>query len=146
MQAAAGRSSKLAAIEQASNAAKNIGQSGMAPQVPARAAHDEQAAARLKALRRPPPARPPERAAGRGRRLQGAAHRHRHAHQQQIALQWLVREACGKAHFPYYGDRTHDTAFALGRQFVGDLVVGLFNADLSSLRRAPNVETTVRSS
>jgi hypothetical protein len=67
-------------------------------------------------------------------------------HQQQIALQWLVREACGKAHFPFYGDRTHDTAFALGRQFVGDLVVGLFNADLSSLRRAQDVETTVRSS
>jgi hypothetical protein len=56
-------------------------------------------------------------------------------HQQQEALQWLLREACGKAHFPYFGDRTHDTAFALGRQFVGDLIVGLFNADLSSLRR-----------
>jgi hypothetical protein len=55
-------------------------------------------------------------------------------HQQQIALQWLVREACGKAYFPYHpNDR--DTAFALGRQFVGDLVVGLFNAELSSLRR-----------
>lgn len=58
------------------------------------------------------------------------------AHQQQIALQWLVREACGKAHFPYHGEATHDTAFALGRMFVGDLVVGLFNADLSALRRA----------
>lgn len=56
-------------------------------------------------------------------------------HQQQIALEWLVREACGKAHFPYHGEQTHDTAFALGRQFVGDLVVGLFNANLSSLRR-----------
>lgn len=67
-------------------------------------------------------------------------------HQQQLALQWLVREACGKAHFPYHGDRTHDTAFALGRLFVADLVVGLFNADLSSLRRAENVETTSRSS
>jgi hypothetical protein len=67
-------------------------------------------------------------------------------HQQQIALQWLVREACGKAHFPYHGDRTHDTAFALGRQFVGDIVVGLFNADLSSLRRDTHVQTTARSS
>lgn len=56
-------------------------------------------------------------------------------HQQQIALQWLVREACGKAHFPYYAESTHDTSFALGRMFVGDLVVGFFNADLSSLRR-----------
>ena len=55
-------------------------------------------------------------------------------HQQQLALQWLVREACGKAHFPYHpSDR--DTVFALGRLFVADIVVGLFNADLSSLRR-----------
>lgn len=65
-------------------------------------------------------------------------------HQQQIALQWLLREACGKAHFPYHAtDR--DTVFALGRQFVGDLVLGLFNADLSALRRA-HVETTERAS
>lgn len=55
-------------------------------------------------------------------------------HQQQIALQWLVREACGKAHFPYHAN-DRDTVFALGRQFVGDLVVGFFHADLSSLRR-----------
>jgi ABC-type nickel/cobalt efflux system permease component RcnA len=55
-------------------------------------------------------------------------------HQQQIALQWLIREACGKAHFPYHQSE-RDTAFALGRYFVADLIVGLFNADLSSLRR-----------
>lgn len=68
------------------------------------------------------------------------------SHQQQIALQWLVREACGKAHFPYHGEQTHDTAFALGRMFVGDIVVGLFNADLSSLRRQFNVEADSRTS
>lgn len=61
-------------------------------------------------------------------------------HQQQLALQWLIREACGKAHFPFHGDRTHDTAFALGRQFVGDIVIGFFNADLSSLRRADHAD------
>lgn len=56
------------------------------------------------------------------------------AHQQQVALQWIVREAGGKAYFPYHpNDR--DTAFALGRYFVADLIVGLINADLSSLRR-----------
>lgn len=65
------------------------------------------------------------------------------AHQQQIALQWIVREACGKAHFPYQpSDR--DTVFALGRLFVADLIVGLFNADLSSLRRADHVEDSTR--
>ena len=62
-------------------------------------------------------------------------------HQQQLALAWIVREAGGKAHFPYHGtDR--DTAFALGRLFVADLIVGLFNADLSSLRRESHVEET----
>lgn len=59
------------------------------------------------------------------------------AHQQQIALQWIVREAAGKAYFPYHPTE-RDTAFALGRLFVADQIVGLFNADLSSLRRATN--------
>jgi hypothetical protein len=62
------------------------------------------------------------------------------SHQQQTALQWIVREAGGKAHFPYHStDR--DTAFALGRYFVADLIVGLINAELSSLRRDPSAET-----
>lgn len=65
-------------------------------------------------------------------------------HQQQIALQWLIREACGKAHFAYHAS-DRDTCFALGRQFVGDLVLGLFNADLSSLRRE-HVESTAPAS
>lgn len=56
-------------------------------------------------------------------------------HQQQEALKWLIREAAGKAHFAYH-ENERDTVFALGRQFVGELVLGLFNADLSSLRRA----------
>jgi hypothetical protein len=65
------------------------------------------------------------------------------SHQQQIALQWIVREAAGKSHFPYHpSDR--DTAFALGRYFVADQIIGLFNADLSSLRRADHVETSQR--
>lgn len=55
------------------------------------------------------------------------------AHQQQEALKWIVREAGGKAHFPYH-PTDRDTAFALGRYFVADLIVGLINAELSSLR------------
>jgi hypothetical protein len=56
------------------------------------------------------------------------------AQQQKTALQWIVREAGGKAYFPYHTD-PRDTAFALGRYFVADCIVGLINADLSSLRR-----------
>ena len=54
-------------------------------------------------------------------------------HQQQIALDWIIREACGKSYFPYHqSDR--DTVFALGKLFVADQIVGLINADLSTLR------------
>lgn len=62
-------------------------------------------------------------------------------HQQQTALAWIVREAGGKAHFPYHPTE-RDTAFALGRLFVADLIVGLFNADLSALRRAQDADST----
>lgn len=66
--------------------------------------------------------------------------------QQKTALAWIVREAGGKAHFPYHPD-PHDTAFALGRWFVADAIAGLVNAEFSSLRRDTNhVETTARSS
>lgn len=105
----------------------------------------ERQAARLKAAPTPPANEAP-----RAPVAVAAAFKALHAgeaspHQQQLALEWLVREACGKAHFPYHAtDR--DTVFALGRQFVGDLVVGLFNADLSALRRAQHVQTTSRSS
>ena len=61
------------------------------------------------------------------------------AHQQKIALAWIVREAAGKAHFPYHANE-RDTVFALGRLFVAEQIVGLFNADLSSLRRADHEE------
>jgi hypothetical protein len=63
------------------------------------------------------------------------------SHQQQIALAWVVRDAAGKGQFPYHpSDR--DTVFALGRLFVAEQIVGLFNADLSSLRRADYEDAT----
>lgn len=67
------------------------------------------------------------------------------AHQQQMALEWILREAGGKAHFPYH-QNPHDTAFALGRMFVADAIVGLINAELSLRRQHANVETETRSS
>lgn len=67
------------------------------------------------------------------------------SHQQQAALQWILREAGGRAYFPYHPD-PHDTAFALGRNFVADAIVGLINAEFSSLRRDANVQAPTRSS
>lgn len=53
--------------------------------------------------------------------------------QQQLALKWIIREFCAKAHFAYH-ESDRDTAFHLGRQFVGEAIIGAFNAELSTLR------------
>lgn len=89
----------------------------------------------LKALPQPPAAQPPEAPLAVAAAFKALHAGTANGHQQQIALQWLVREACGKAHFPYHPNE-RDTVFMLGRQFVGDIVIGFFNADLSTLRRA----------
>lgn len=63
------------------------------------------------------------------------------ADQQQRALRWLIEQASGTYEFQFYpSDR--ETAFALGRGFVGQQIVKLVKLDLSSLRRQANVETT----
>lgn len=53
--------------------------------------------------------------------------------QQQMALQWILGQACAKLHFPYY-QTDRDTAFALGRRFVADQITGLFTMDIQALR------------
>jgi hypothetical protein len=59
--------------------------------------------------------------------------------QQQRALRWVIERAAGAYEFQYYpSDR--DTAFALGRGFVGQQVVKLLKLNVSSLRRQSNVE------
>lgn len=54
--------------------------------------------------------------------------------QQKKALDWLITQGAGTYQFHYYpSDR--DTAFALGRAFVGQQVVKLLTLNLMSLRR-----------
>lgn len=63
------------------------------------------------------------------------------ADQQQRALRWLIEKASGAYEFQYYpSDR--DTAFALGRGFVGQQVVKLLKLNLMTLRRAENVHSS----
>lgn len=60
--------------------------------------------------------------------------------QQKRALKWLIEQCSGTYEFQFYpSDR--DTAFALGRGFVGQQIVKLTKLDLSSLRRQSH-ETT----
>lgn len=59
--------------------------------------------------------------------------------QQMRALRWLIERGAGTYEFNYYpSDR--DTAFALGRAFVGQQVVKLLKLSISDLRRGENVE------
>lgn len=55
-------------------------------------------------------------------------------HQQKRALKWLIEQAAGtyEAHF-YPTDR--ETAFSLGRAFVGQQVVKMLNLDPTKLQR-----------
>lgn len=59
-------------------------------------------------------------------------------HQQQSALKWIIEQASGtyEAHF-YPTDR--ETAFSLGRCFVGQQIVKLLRVNVSTLRRAEDV-------
>lgn len=60
--------------------------------------------------------------------------------QQKRALKWIVESAAGCYDFHYYeGER--DTAFALGRAFVGQQIVKMTKLNLSALRGESNVET-----
>lgn len=57
--------------------------------------------------------------------------------QQKRALDWLITKGAARYEFHYYpSDR--DTAFALGRAFVGQQVSKLLTLNLMSLRREQN--------
>lgn len=54
--------------------------------------------------------------------------------QQKRALKWLIERAAGTYEFQYYPSE-RDTAFSLGRAFVGQQVVKLLRLNLSQLRK-----------
>ena len=65
------------------------------------------------------------------------------ADQQVRALRWVIEQAAGAYEFQFYpSDR--ETAFALGRGFVGQQIVKLSKLNLNSLRRQENVEASTR--
>ena len=61
--------------------------------------------------------------------------------QQKRALDWILKEACG---LPVWGYREsqRETDIALGRQFVGQQIVGLINVNVSKLRKREGQEET----
>lgn len=56
------------------------------------------------------------------------------AQQQQNALKWIIEQASGMYEFQYY-PTDRETAFALGRGFVGQQIVKMTKLNTMSLRR-----------
>lgn len=54
--------------------------------------------------------------------------------QQQRALKWVIEVGAGMYEFHYYSN-DRDTAFALGREFVGQQVVKLLRLNRMAMRR-----------
>lgn len=59
--------------------------------------------------------------------------------QQKTALDWILKGACGLYDWPYR-DSERETCIALGRQFVGQQIVGLLNVNVSALRQRESTE------
>jgi hypothetical protein len=57
--------------------------------------------------------------------------------QQQRALKWLIEKCAGTYEFNFY-PTDRETAFALGRSYVGMQVVKLLKLNLMELRRGKN--------
>jgi len=55
-------------------------------------------------------------------------------HQQRRALKWLIEAAAITYEFHYYPSE-RDTAFALGRAFVGQQIVKMLKLNVSKMRR-----------
>jgi len=54
--------------------------------------------------------------------------------QQKRALKWIIESAAATYQWPFR-EVARETDIALGRQFVGQQIVGLLKLDLSKLRR-----------
>jgi len=55
--------------------------------------------------------------------------------QQKIAVDWIVKRACGIGDWPYR-ESQRETDLMLGRQFVGQQIIGAVNINVSKLRSA----------
>ncbi len=63
------------------------------------------------------------------------------AHQQKRALDWILKSACGLPDWPYVVGDPDQTHIHLGRQYVGQLIMKLIQANLANVRRKePNAD------
>lgn len=69
--------------------------------------------------------------------LQALARGDAEPEQQKRALEWIINEACGTYTWAFK-QQPRETEVALGRQLVGQTIVGLLKLDLATLRREQN--------
>lgn len=61
------------------------------------------------------------------------------ATQQKRALDWILKKACALPEWAYQpGENDRDTNIALGRQFVGHLIMKLVHINLAAMPRKPH--------
>lgn len=61
--------------------------------------------------------------------------------QQKRALDWILKSACGLPIWPYRADE-RETCVALGRQFVGQQIMGVLKVNVSALSKRESQETS----
>jgi hypothetical protein len=61
--------------------------------------------------------------------------------QQKRALDWILKSACGLPVWPYRADE-RETCVALGRQFVGQQIMGVLKVNISVLRKRESAQTS----
>src|SRR3990167_7718515 len=61
--------------------------------------------------------------------------------QQKRALDWILKSACGLPVWPYRADE-RETCVALGRQLVGQQIMGVLKVNVSVLRKRESAQTS----
>lgn len=89
---------------------------------------------KLKALAPAPASEPAQFSEADATSIQALAAGSANEGQQRRALQWILQSACGIGAWPYR-ESQRETDIALGRQFVGQQIVGLSKVNISKLKR-----------
>lgn len=59
--------------------------------------------------------------------------------QQKRAIDWILKSACGLPVWPYRADE-RETCVALGRQFVGQQIMGVLKVNISTLKKRESAQ------
>lgn len=93
----------------------------------------------LKALKPPEPNEPAGFSEAEAFAIQAMIAGEASPHQQRIGMAWIVNEA-SRAHGEHFHENDRKEAFALGRAFVGQQIIGLAKINLIAITQPPTKE------